>query len=191
MGWCPNAREFEARQRTNLKVLESDIPDRAKRDDGDQKNPGWLRKTSTYTFLINTFFTLVYILAINHMGLNLVFLLAGVFISAAFIVLNWTNQMHKYDTLAQELTYKNSGMKKVSQIMNLIFYCMIFYWIFSGNVERNFSMQVAFSFMSGFLVGMWLSYFQLLYWEKKNHKTIYFNKSYGKWETSYMIRESK
>jgi Protein of unknown function (DUF1673). len=188
MGWCPNARTSETRQHINFESLDSGIPDREKGDGGDQKNIGWSRKMSNYTLLINTLFTLVYILAINHLGLKLAFLLAGFFISVALIVLDWKKQMRRYDTLAQKLVCENSGMKKVSQIMKLIFYAVLFYWIFSGDVARNHFMQVIISFMGGFLIGMWLSYFQLIYWQKKNHKIIYLNKSYGKWKKSYTIR---
>ena len=191
MGWCPNARASETRQHINFENFESGIPDREKGDNGDQKNPRWLRKLSNYTLFINTLFTLVYILAINHLGLNLAFLLAGFFISVALIVLDWKKQMRRYDILAQKLICENPGMKKVSQIMNLIFYAVLFYWIFSGDVARNHSMQVIISFMGGFLVGMWLSYFQLIYWQKENHKIIYLDKSYGKWKKSYIIRENK
>ena len=191
MGWCPNARTSETRQHINFESFESGIPDREKGDNGDQKNPGWLRKLSNYTLLINTLFTLVYVLAINHLGLNLAFLLAGFFISATLIVLDWEKQMRRYDILAQKLICENSGMKKVSQIMNLIFYAILFYWIFSGDVARNHSMQVIISFMGGFLVGMWLGYLQLAYWQKKNHKIIYLDKSYGTWKKSYIIRENK
>ncbi|MDR7666231.1 DUF1673 domain-containing protein [Methanosarcina sp. Z-7115] len=191
MGWCPNAKANEARKLINLENFDSNTPDRARGENENLENPGWLRKTSTYTLLISTFFTLVYILVINHLGLKLAFLLAGFFISVAFIAFDWKKQMHRYDTLAQKLIFDNSGMEKVSQIMKLIFYAMLFYWIFSGDIERNFSLQVTFSFMGGFLAGMWLSYFQLIYWQKKNHKTIYFNKSYGKWKKSYIIRENE
>lgn len=191
MGWCPNARVHEARQHINFESFESGIPDKAKGDEGDQRNPGWLRKTSTYTILINILFTLAYLLAINHLGLNLAFLLAGFSISVVFIVFDWKKKMRRYDTLALKHICDNSFMKKVSQIINLIFYAFLFYWIFSGDVERNHSMQIIISFMGGFLVGMWLGYFQLIYWQKKNHKTIYFDKSYGKWKKSYIIRENK
>lgn len=191
MGWCPNAKANEARKLINLENFDSNTPDRARGENENLENPGWLRKTSTRVLLLSILFTLVYILAINHLGLNLASLLAGFLISVAFIVFDWKKQMHRYDTLVQEHICDNSGMKKVSQRINLIFYAMLFYWIFSGDVERNFSMKVTISFMSGCLVVMWLSYFQLIYWQKKNHKTIYFNKSYGKWKKSYIIRENE
>jgi len=191
MGWCPNAKASESRRNISFENFDSDIPDKAKGDNGDQRNPGWLRKTSAYTILINILFTLAYLLAINHLGLNLTFLLAGFSISVAVIVFDWKKQMRRYDTLAQKHICDNSFMKKVSQIMNLIFYAFLFYWIFSGDVERNHSMQVIISFMSGLLVVMWLSYFQLIYWQKKNHKTIYFDKSHGTWKKSYVILERK
>jgi len=47
------------------------------------------------------------------------------------------------------------------------------------------------SFGGGLLVGMWLIYFQIIYWEKMNHKTIYINKRDGMWKTLYVIRERK
>ncbi|MGA9189061.1 MAG: DUF1673 domain-containing protein [Methanosarcina sp.] len=191
MGWCPNPKTNEARKLVNLENFDSDTPDRARGENENLENPGWLRKTSTRVLLLSILFTLVYILAINHLGLNLASLLAGFLISVALIVFDWKKQMHRYDTLVQEHICDNSGMKKVSQRMKLIFYAMLFYWIFSGDVERNFSMKVTISFMGGCLVVMWLSYFQLIYWQKKNHKTIYFNKSYGKWKKSYIIRENE
>ncbi|PAV12198.1 hypothetical protein ASJ81_07640 [Methanosarcina spelaei] len=191
MGWCPNARTSETRRHINFESFESGILDREKGDDGYQKNLGWLQKLSNYTLLINTLFTLVYIIAISHLGLKIAFFLAGFFISVALIVLDWKKQMRRYDILAQKLICENPGMKKVSQIINLIFYAVLFYWIFSGNVARNHSMQVIISLMGGFLVGMWLGYFQLTYWQRKNHKIIYLDKSYGKWKKSYIIRENK
>lgn len=191
MEWCPNAKTHEAKQQTNFGIFESDIPDRAKGDDGDQKNLGWIRKTSTYTLLINILFTLIYTLAINHLGLNLAYLLAGFFVFVIFFVFDWKKQMHRYDTLAQELVLDYSGMEKVIRIMTLIFYAILFYWIFSGDVLKNFYLQVTFSFMGGIVIGMWLNYFQLIYWQKKNHRTIYFDKKYSTWKRSYIIRERK
>ena len=81
MGWCPNAKAHEARQHVNLENFDSDIPDRARGENGDLKNLGRLRKTSTRILLIDIFFTFVYFLVLNQIGINLIFLLAGSFSS--------------------------------------------------------------------------------------------------------------
>ncbi|HHV24460.1 MAG: DUF1673 domain-containing protein [Methanosarcina sp.] len=193
MGWCPNVRAHEARQHINLENFESDIPDRVGGENGDLKNFGWLRKTSIQTLLINTFLTLGYFLVINHLGLNLILginlilLLAGSFISLSVIILYWKAQMKRYDALVKYPVIDYSNKEKLYSALSYVF-ILIFILLIKGHEA---ALQATFSFMGGFMIGMWLSYFQLIYWEKKNHKTIYFNKSYGTWKKSYIIQEKK
>lgn len=200
MGWCPNARAHETRHPLNSKYFGADIPTRGG-DTENSENLSWFRKVSNRVLLVDSFLTLIY-LVMTRLDVNISALLAGFFISVTLIVFDWKKQMQTYDTLAQKLVldYSSkkelySSKKELFQIINLIFYVLffywIFYWIFSGEVERNYSLHVAFSFGGGLLIGMWLSYSQLIYWEKKNHKTIYFDKSHGLWKESYIIRERK
>jgi len=58
-------------------------------------------------------------------------------------------------------------------------------------IGYGLALQITLSFFGGYLVYFWLGYFQILYWEHKNHKKIYFDKNYGKWKKSYIIRENK
>ena len=179
MGWCPNARASEARRNVSFENLESGVPERAKGENGDLKKPGWLRKTSTHFLLINTLFTLVYILAINHLGLKLTFLLAGFFISVAFVVFEWKKQMHRYDALEKYRVVDYSDKKKLYYILSYVYLILIFSLYVKGQEP---ALQAMFSFLGGLVVGMWLGYFQLIYWQKKNQKTIYIDKSYGAWK---------
>jgi len=188
MGWCPNARASEARRNVSFENFNSDIPERAGGENGDLKNPGWFRKTSTYSLLINTLFTLVYILAINHLGLKLTFLLAGFFICVAFVVFDWKKQMHRYDALEKYRVIDYSDKKKLYYIISYVFSILIFSLYVKGQEP---ALQAMFSFLGGLVVGSWLVYFQLIYWQKKNQKTIYIDKSYGTWKKSYIIRERK
>lgn len=185
MGWCPNARASEARRHVNFENLEG-VPERAKGESGDLKKPGWLRKTSTYFLLINTLFTLVYILAINHLGLKLTFLLAGFFISVAFVVVDWKKQMHRYDALEKYRVVDYSDKKKLYYILSYVYLILIFTLYVKGQEP---ALQAMFSFLGGLVVGMWLGYFQLIYWQKKSQKMIYVDKSYGAWKKSYIILE--
>ena len=81
MGWCPNAKAHEARQHVNLENFNSDVPDRARGEGGDTKSLGWFRKESTLILLTAISVTFVYFIVLNHVGINLIFLLAGTFIS--------------------------------------------------------------------------------------------------------------
>ncbi len=188
MGWCPNARASEARQQSNLENFASEIPDRARGENGDLKNLGWIRKTSIQTLLINTFLTLVYIPVINQLGINLTFLLTGSFISLFFVIFYWKTQMKRYDSLIKQPIIDYSNKKKLYNVLCYVFLILIFSLYLKS---QETALQAIFSFIGGIVVGMWLFYFQLIYWEKKNHKTIYFNKSYGTWKKSYIIRERK
>lgn len=188
MGWCPNAKAHEARQPINFESFESGISSRAGGNDGDQKNPGWFQKTNIQTFLINTFLTLASFLIINQLGVNLFFLLTGSLISLFLIIFDWNAQMRRYDSLVKQPVIDYSGKKTLYYILAYAFMIVIFYLWFKG---QELAMQAIFSLLGGSTVAMWLSYFQLIYWEKENHKTIYFGKKHGTWKTSYIIREKK
>lgn len=194
MGWCPNAGAAEARRDVSFENFDSDIPERAGGENGDLKNPGWFRKTSTYILLINTFFALAYFLVINQLGINLalginlILLLTGFFIALFLVIFDWKVQMQRYDALVKHPVIEYSDKKKLYYILASVFFILIYHLYFKG---QELALQTIFSFMGGLMIGMWLSYFQLIYWEKKNHKTIYFDKSYGTWKKSYIIRERK
>lgn len=193
-GWCPYAKTSESgclipsgNFETNRRA--------GGRDSGDPENPVWSRKLSSRILLVDSFLTLVYILVLAQLSVNAAALLAGFFISVTFFIFAWKKQMHRYNTLAQNpvLDYsdKKNLYRRLFRIMTLIFYAAFICWIFAGGPERGFLMKETLSFFAGGLVSLWLCYFQILYWERKNHKTIYLNKSFGKWKKSYIVREGR
>ena len=188
MSWCPNAKANEARRNASFENFESDVPDRARGENGYVKNPGWLRKMSTYILLIDICFTLGYILIINHLGVNLNFLLAGVLIALLLVMYTWKAQIKRYDALIKQPVIDYSDKEKLYKIFAYVFFLVIFSLYIK---DQELALQVMFSFFGGLLTGMWLIYLQLIYWEKINHRTIYFDKSYGTWKNSYLIRERK
>jgi len=96
--------------------------------------------------------------------------------------------MRRYDSLVKQPVIDYSGKKTLYYILSYAFIIVIFYLRFKG---QELAMQAIFSLLGGSTVAMWLSYFQLIYWEKRNHKNIYFGKKHGTWKTSYVIREKK
>lgn len=194
MGWCPYAKVPETRH----PVFPDYFGENTRAgggDSGDPEYPGWSRKLSSRILLVDSFLTLAYLLVMAQLGVNATAFLAGLFISVTFLVFYWKKQMHRYDTLAQrpvlDYTGKKNLYRRLFRIMTLIFYAALFCWIFAGDQERNILMKGTLSFFAGGLVSLWLCYLQILYWERKNHKTIYLNKSLGKWKKSYIIREER
>ncbi len=96
--------------------------------------------------------------------------------------------MQRYDAMVKHPVIDYSDKKKLYYTFGYAFLILIYILYIK---EHEPALQAMFSFVGGLMVGMWLSYFQLIYWEKKNHKTIYLDKRYGKWKNSYIIREGR
>jgi hypothetical protein len=190
MGWCPNAKAHEARQYLNLENLDSNLPDRARGEVGDTKSLGWIRKASTQILLIAISVTFVCFLVLNQTGINLIFLLAGIFISLIFFAFYWTTQIRIYDDLIKQPVTEYSKKMRITTLAIIIVLSSARY-LFGIFVGQELAWQAMISFYGGFLVFFWLSFFQIKYWEKINHKTIYVNKREGTWKRSYIIQETK
>jgi uncharacterized membrane protein YwzB len=188
MGWCPNVRTSEARRNVSFENFNSDIPEKAGKENGDLKNLGWFRKASTRTLLIYTFFTLMYLLVFYQTGIILVFLLAGSFSSLFLSIFFWRTQMQRYDDLIKKPVTECSNKRKI--ILFAVIFSVYFIMSYIDTNAGELAVQAMISFVGGFLVSMWLEYLQILYWERKNHKMIYIDKGYG-WKKSYIILERK
>lgn len=189
MGWCPNARTSETRRHINFESSESGIPDREKGDDGYQKKLGWLQKASTRTLLVDIFLTFMYFSVLIQLGVNLIFLLAGFFTALISFIFSWNAKMRLYDSLEKQRLIDNSNMKRLCIILTYVLFSFVIVCFYI--IGYGLALKITLSFFGGYLVYFWLGYFQILYWEQKNNKRIYFEKGYGKWKKSYIIRENK
>lgn len=152
---------------------------------GDLNNSRSLRKLSNVSFLGSTLFTLGCFLMIHRLGANLIFLFIGLVISLFILIFSWKSEMQRYDDLVKQPVIDYSNRKKIFYI--LIFLMLIPYLFF----KLQDIQKAEFSVFGGLTVTMWFYYFQLIYWEKKNHKTIYLDKSYGTWKKSVTVLERK
>jgi hypothetical protein len=158
--------------------------DSLREKNGDLNNLGFLQKLSTRYILLYILVTLGCCFVISLLGVNLFFLAGGCILSLFFLTFFWKANMKRYDALAKQQVSAYSNRKE-------LFYVIIFLVVVVNFISNSQSAQSAiFSGFGGFTVLMWLSYFQLIYWEKKNHKTIYFRKIYGT-QFSYIVLEQK
>lgn len=188
MGWCPYARAHETRQYIHSENFVSNSPDEPDEENANLNNPSWFRKLSNRILLVETFFTLAYILIINQLGINPIFLLIGFLIALLVIIFDWKAQMQRYNALVKKPVIDRSDKK----ILHFILYASVYIALYYFNIKGwESALQAMVSFIGGSLPITWREYFQLLYWEKKNHKMVYFDKSYGIWKKSYLLRERK
>ncbi|AAM07832.1 TPA: DUF1673 domain-containing protein [Methanosarcina acetivorans] len=190
IGWCPNVRASEARRNVSFENFNSDIHERAGKENRDPKNLGWFRKASTRPLLIYTFFTLIYLMVFHQIGISPIFLLAGSFSSLFLSIFFWKKQMQKYDELIKKPVTECSNKRKMSLFATIfaVYFVMSYIMSYLDANAGELAVQAMISFIGGFLVSMWLEYLQILYWERKNRKVIYIDKGYG-WKKSYIILE--
>ncbi|WP_261789160.1 DUF1673 domain-containing protein [Methanosarcina siciliae] len=185
MGWCPNAKK----PGTEYQIAHENFG--VYSQSGNEKSrvlPTPLSKFSrlcTYVLLIDTGFTLAYGLLLARIGVNTGAFLVGLIVCLTISISDWKRQMRRYDTLEKNPVVDNSDKQKLTWIFTAIISLIVFL----SYTNRVLNMQLTFSVGAGAVASMWLSYFQILYWESENHKKIYINRRCGKWKTSYLIRE--
>lgn len=145
------------------------------------KNTGFLRRLTVIIFIGSSLVTLASFLEINRLGVNPIFLFFGLAISLLAVMFFGKSQIQIYDSLEKHPIIDYSNRRKIFD--SLIFLMLISLLFFNLQEIK----EAIFSLFGGFVIWMWFSFFQLIYWEKKNHKTIYLDRSYGMWKKSVIV----
>ena len=195
MGWCPNAKAHEARRHVNLDNSEFDVPDRARGDNRDLRDPGWLRRVSTQILLFAIFLTFVNLLLYNQIGLNLLYLGAGLLMVLFDFAFRWNKQIQRYDAIAKKPIVRHvpkiKSLRGLLAIINLLFrisVLFLFCWVLVPYMF-NFGTPPISGVLLILLFLTWGYYFPLIYWEKKNHMKIY-RKSENSFEKTYVFEKT-
>ena len=185
MGWCPNAKAHEARQQTNFEIFDSNIPDRARGENGDLKNPGWLQRESNQILLSAIFLTFVHLLIYNHMGLlpSLFATLPPLF----YFVFHWNERIQRFNGIAEKPIVRY--VSKTSYLWVFIIVLFVFLLMLLSYMIRQSWHSALFGLSIVWLL-MWGFYFQLIYWEKENHMRIYIKSGNG-FQKAYAIEEKE
>jgi hypothetical protein len=192
MGWCPNTRAYEAKRHVNLENFDSDVPDRARGENGDLKNPGWFRRIRNQMLLAGIFLTFMYFLIINHTGFLPFALICGLFTGLAAVVAHWNRRIEQYDVIAKKPVVRYVPKKKSFWISLTIIFFILVSLFFLPYIPKigTFITQFMFSFSANVISMMWGAYFLLIYWEKKNHMKIY-RENVNSYENTYAIEEKE
>lgn len=185
MGWCPNARANEARRNTDIENFDSNISDRARGDNSRLKSPGWLQRESNQILLFAIFLTFVHFLIYNRIGLlpSLFALLPPLF----YFVFHWNERIQRFNDIAKKPIIRY--VSKTLYLWVLIIILFVFLLMLLSYMIRQFC-HTALLGLSNVWFFMWGFYFQLIYWEKKNHMRIYIKSGNG-FQKAYAIEEKE
>jgi uncharacterized membrane protein (DUF485 family) len=192
MGWCPNAKAFETESRSSFANFGAND-----QSEGEKaKNPtvsGQHSRLDIYLLVLPIIFTPVYI-NLFQKGIDKEAFLLGLLISLPIYLLGWKKQMHQYDAVKRNPVVSPSFRKTLTCVVLFLFLgftlLMAFLPYISSHAAYLFNDQVLSSFTSGTLILMWSFYFQLIYWEKKNHMKMYVKREKGQ-QKLYVLGEKE
>lgn len=192
MGWCPNAKTLETGPRISSANFEA--YDRS----GEEKArsptvPNQHSRLDTQLLLLPIFFTPVYI-NLFQKGINTEAFLLGLSLSLPIYLLGWKKQMYQYDAVKEKPVISPSFRKTLFCVFIFLFLgftlLMAFLPYISSHAAYLFKDQALYSFVSGTLILMWGFYFQLIYWERKNHMKMYMKREKGQ-QKLYVLGEKE
>lgn len=191
MGWCPNTKITGTGSRISHANFEE-----CDRSGGEKaRSPKILSQISRIysrldvRFLLPTLFiTPFYINMLFQKGVNTEAFSLGILLSLLIYLLCWKKQMKRYDALAKKPIIGSSSKKAYFRYFLVLISFFALFMIFFPYMLKFLSLQSTFSFLAGTWIIMWGNYFQLIYWERKNHMKIYSGSENG-FQKMYTVRE--
>ena len=167
MGWCPNASTIEARKSVIFDDLVVNAPDNGR--ELTYTTIRWWNKQRNRILIVGIICTYIAIdmfilYGINNMNIFLV----GLFTGIALDILTWAQGVQSLDRVAGSDTPIKTSTKQMIAVYILI----ILGIVTVGYLASMYGLRTTFAFISGFVFTYWGGYLQIIYWEKKNRKTI-------------------
>jgi hypothetical protein len=167
LGWCPNASTIETRKSIQFDDIMVNAPDSG----GELTHipAGWWNKYRNRILIVGIIVTYLAInwfvsYGINNMNIFLV----GLFTGIAFGILTWAKGLQSLDRMAGSET----PIKTSTKHMIAVHILMILSIVTVGYFASVYGLRTTLAFISGFAFTSWGGYLQIVYWEKKNRKTI-------------------
>jgi hypothetical protein len=179
MGWCPNASAIKYKGSMHFDTPQMNDPNVG--SGSIYTINGWLNKYLNRVLLYSLIFTLLAIgffmaAGMYDPGIFLSGIIGGLLLSLVAGVGEW----HRLNKVAagKFMSQKRTWKRKVVQFLVVV--SLIALVIFSVGflaVKSSTNIQGVYVFMSGFLLSAWIQYFEVMYWERKNGKTLILDKT--------------
>lgn len=173
MGWCPNATTIVTKRSFQFDDLTSNAPDR----EGKiiHVSVGWLNKYRNRILLQSLAFTLLAVLFfVEHENINQGMLLTGAIGGLFFRLLTGVYDWRLFNRAATRKYKQSRSIQKRYYIMSFVMVCLItivgiFFIISLMKMAGLTGMQ---DLITGFLLFEWINFLKVVYWERKNQKTL-------------------
>ena len=179
MGWCPNVGVMEARKAMQF----DDIVVNASDSDNElpQLTSGWLTKYRNRILLYSLIFTLVaFSLFISEGKNRLDVFMTGMISGLVLSLITGVTEWRKLNKAAAGGFRRLQVTRKQMLVNYLIIIGLIVIVIFISSyftVKTGRSIRDISAFSSGFILIVWTQFFEVVYWEWKNKKTLIVEKS--------------
>jgi len=173
MGWCPNATVIVTRRSLQFDDLTSNAPDREGKI--THVGVGWWNKYRNRILLQSLAFTLLAVLFfVEHESVNLDMLLTGAIGGLFFRLLTGVIDWRLFNRAATKKYKQPVSIKKRYFIMSFVMISLIIvvgiFFIIPLLIRAGMTgIQELFT---GFLLFEWINFLKVVYWERKNQKTL-------------------
>jgi len=179
MGWCPNLGAMEARKAMQF----DDIVVNASDSDNElpQLTSGWLTKYRNRILFYSLIFTLLAIWLFISEGINrLDVFMTGIISGLVLSLVTGVTEWRKLNKAAAGGFRRLQVTRKQMLVNYLIIIGLIVIVIFISSyftVKTGRSIRDISAFSSGFILIVWTQFFEVVYWEWKNKKTLIVEKA--------------
>jgi len=179
MGWCPNLGAMEARKAMQF----DDIVVNASDSDNElpQLTSGWLTKYRNRILLYSLILTLLAIWLFISEGINrLDVFMTGIILGLVLSLVTGVTEWRKLNKAAAGGFRRLQVTRKQMLVNYLIIIGLIVIVIFISSyftVKTGRSIRDISAFSSGFILIVWTQFFEVVYWEWKNKKTLIVEKA--------------
>ena len=179
MGWCPNVGAMEARKAMQF----DDIVVNASDSDNElpQLTSGWLTKYRNRILLYSLILTMVAIGIFISEGINrLDAFMTGIISALVFSLVTGVTEWRRLNKAAAggfrrlQVTRKQLLVNYlvIIGLIVIVIFITSYFTVRTGSNIRNIP-----AFSSGFVLIVWTQFFEVVYWERKNKKTLIVEKS--------------
>lgn len=179
MGWCPNVGAMEARKAMQF----DDIVVNASDSDNElpQLTSGWLTKYRNRILLYSLILTLVAIWLFISEGINrLDVFMTGIISALVLSLITGVTEWRRLNKAAAGGFRRLQVTRKQLLVNYLVIIGLIVIVIFITSyfaVKTGSNIRDISAFLSGFILLVWTQFFEVVYWERKNKKTLILEKS--------------
>lgn len=179
MGWCPNVGALEARKAMQF----DDIVVTASDSDNElpQLTSGWLTKYRNRILLYSLILTLLAIWLFISEGINrLDVFMTGIISGLVLSLVTGVTEWRKLNKAAAGGFRRLQVTRKQMLVNYLIIIGLIVIVIFISSyltVKTGSNIRDISAFLSGFILIVWTQFFEVVYWERKNKKTLIVEKA--------------